>query len=150
MRRMTRGESARHMTELTNICVAVTSGEASVDDFRAWVKRCIKEGRPVNAQALHVPDFIVETEIRHVILALPRLSQHHGDARAWLTAKMGHAPKQEGVVGWNLICGGIDVSSPESHAEEASCASDDASPGVPPGERRAFMDLKQAESIFLR
>lgn len=141
---LTRSESVRHRTELTHIVSEFMRGEATVQNFKDWCARCIREDRPVHPQVLVAPDIVVETEIRHLVLACPWMSRYHGDARAWLKERNHGRDVKEGVVGWNMICGGQDIESDQAKFEDQPDAADPVT-----GQKRDYVTLYR-DQVFKR
>ncbi len=107
-----RGRYAWHLEQLCDVLSAIMDGRASADDFRSFLRRQIAKGIPIHPDAVapDIPDEILLVEARYAVLAIPRMSRWHGDAREFIKEYCGgETSKNEGRVSWNLIAGGIDA-----------------------------------------
>jgi len=98
------------MRKLCWVVDAVLRGEATAQNFRDFAADAIRKGYPVRSDVVSAPDAVVEAEVRFIALAIPTMARHHGDARAWLTERMGKPTTMDGAFSWNIMCGGIPVA----------------------------------------
>lgn len=109
----TRARHGTHYRGLVEVVRDVVSGRAHPFALSDFAARAIRGGMPVDPQVLFAPAEALASEARFVCLCLAPLGALHGDARAWLSARLRRPPERiEGSIPWNLACGG-ELLQPE-------------------------------------
>lgn len=72
--------------------------------------RAVERGLPIDPHALFAPPEVLAYEARYIALAIPSLSNLHGDCLAWLEVKL-RKPRERimGAIPWNLVVGGTAI-----------------------------------------